>query len=159
LPIKFDPTQKTPHAQAEFTLSAAQIAEALGEQVDPKKPPELEEGEWKLVARVPKDKQEIFVPAEHVSDEVVVRIVKRPLRVLLFAGGSNKDYQFVRTLFVRETDKRRAELSVYLQPAPGRSDVRQGIVQDVPPERLLTTFPTILEEDEDRVKPEDRFYN
>ena len=63
---------------------------------------------------------------EHMSDPATVRIVKRPLRVLLFAGGPSHEYQFVSTLFVREVDKSRAELSIYLQPAPGQVTAPAG---------------------------------
>src|SRR5205085_6117496 len=97
-----------PHAQAEFEIDAAQF----GGSATGGKPAELDEGEWKFVARVPKEKREIFLPKEHVSREAVVHVVKKPLRVLLFAGGPSHDYQFVRTLFVREVDQHRAELSV-----------------------------------------------
>jgi RNA polymerase sigma factor (sigma-70 family) len=70
---------------------------------------------------------------------------KKPLRVLLFASGPSREYQFLRTLLVREMDKRRAEVSIHLQLAPGISERKTGVVQDVPPERLLSTFPTRLE--------------
>jgi hypothetical protein len=126
-----------PHAQVEFEIDK----------------PELE-GEWKLVAKVPADKREIFMGKEHVSDPATVHVVKKPIRVLLFAGGPSKDYQFARTLFVREMDKKRAEVSICLQGA------RPEIVQDVPPERLLERFPTAYySEDETPPRPEEKYYN
>jgi hypothetical protein len=115
-----------PHAQVEFEIDKPEI-----------------EGEWKLVARVPADKREIFQGKEHVTDPVTVQVVKKPLRILLFAGAPTRDYQFARTLFVREMDKKRAEVSIYLQLA------RPEIVQDVPAERLLTRFPTTLKAEDD----------
>src|SRR5207244_11512723 len=105
----------------------------------PGKPAELEEGEWKLVARVPEDKREVFLEKEHLSRETIVHVVKKPLRVLLFAGGPSHDYQFVRSLFVREVDQHRAELSICLQIQ------RPGVVQDVPQDRLLRRLPYRLE--------------
>ena len=59
------------------------------------------------------------------------------LRVLLFASGPSRDYQFVRTLMAREVDAKRAKLSVYLQTAKGLEDVSQ----DVDGSHLLNDFP------------------
>jgi hypothetical protein len=125
-----------PHAQVEFEVEKPEI-----------------EGEWKLIARAPRDKQEIFAAKEHVSDPVVVNVVKKPLRVLLFAGGPTHDYQFARSLFVREADKGRAEVSIYLQLA------RPEVVQDVAAERMLRHFPNRLAADDPRETAEDRYYN
>lgn len=110
-----------PHAQIEFEVDKPVI-----------------EGEWKFVARVPKDKREIFAGKEHVTDPTTVQVVKKPLRVLLVAGGPTHEYQFVRTLFVREMDKKRAKVSIHIQLA------RPEIVQDIPQERLLTRFPSSI---------------
>jgi hypothetical protein len=136
-----------PHAQVEFEIDAAQLGAAPG----PSGKPELEEGEWAFAARVPRDRREIFLPKEHVTDAAKVHVLKKPLRVLLFAGAPTHDYQFVRNLFVREVDKHRAELSICLQVQ------RPGVVQDVPPERLLSQFPTRLGDDVG--KPEERYLN
>ena len=125
-----------PHAQVEFEIDRPEI-----------------EGEWKLVAHVAKDKHESFAGKEHVTDAVAVNIVKKPLRVLLFAGAPTHDYQFARNLFVREMDRHRAEVSIYLQLA------RPEIVQDIPAERLLHHFPNILTGDDARESAEDRYYN
>jgi hypothetical protein len=125
-----------PHAQAEFEIDKPEI-----------------EGEWKLVARAPRDKREIFAAKEHKSDPVAVNVVKKPLRVLLFAGGPTHDYQFVRTLFVREADKGRAEVSIYLQLA------RPEVVQDVAAERMLQHFPNRLSAEDSRETAEERYYN
>jgi hypothetical protein len=126
-----------PHAQVEFEIDKPEI-----------------EGEWKLVARVPADKREIFAGKEHVSETpTTVHVVKKPIRVLLFAGAPTRDYQFARTLFVREMDKKRAEVSIYLQLA------RPEIVQDVPPERLLTRFPTSFHAEDDPSDTPDTKYD
>ena len=66
----------------------------------------------------------------------------KPVRVLLVAGHPSLEYQFVRTLLVRETDKKRAELSIYLQAATGEAP-RTDVDQAVPPERLLAGFPDL----------------
>jgi hypothetical protein len=75
-------------------------------------------------------------------------------RGLLFAAGATRDYQFVRSLFVREADRKRAELSIYLQGGTAR-----GIVQDVPPERLLARFPSRFQKPDDKEDPEKRYDN
>jgi hypothetical protein len=159
-PAKFLPGNP-PHAQVEWAIDAATLAKAVG-----KEPPEgirLEfkddaDGQLRFQARVARDVREDFAEKEHKSDPADMQVVKRPLRVLLVASGPMRDYQFVRTLLVRETDKNRAELSVYLQPAPGQETPREGRVQDVPKERLLTEFPTELR-DEKLDKGEERFRN
>src|SRR5205807_2008130 len=97
--VKFQPGEP-PHAQAEFTLDPEQLPPDLKSEQTGRK--ELVEGEWKFVVRVPKDKREQFAGKEHVSDPATVSVIKKPLRILLVAGGPMKDYQFLRTLFVRE---------------------------------------------------------
>src|SRR5581483_455371 len=60
-----------PHLQAEFEVEKPEV-----------------EGDWKLVARVPKNRQEVFLPKEHKTDPpTTVTVIKKPLRVLLFAGA------------------------------------------------------------------------
>lgn len=150
-----------PLAQAEFPLDAATVAKWAGKEIPEGKKVEFKddkEGELRFIARVPKDPREDFDKDEHRSDPAAVTVLKRPLRVLLFASGPLRDYQFVRTLLVREMDKGRAEVSIYLQPVPGQDQPRQGRVQDVPPERLLTRFPDLMQ-DESRDTPETKFYN
>ncbi len=140
-----------PHAQIEFEMDAAKY----GVAPDGKKP-ELEEGQWKFVAKVPRDRREVFADPEHVSTEQSVLVIKKPLRVLLFGDVPTRDFQFARTLFVREMDQqRRAEVSVCLQTQ------RPGVVQDVPADQLLKHFPTRLGDagDGGQEKPEERYYN
>lgn len=161
-PVKFKPGEP-PHAQAEFEVEAARFPElaAAGKTKEKDRAPgkpEFTEGEWTFIARVPKVKREAFAGAEHVTDPARMRVVKRPLRVLLFVQGPMRDYQFLRNLLVREVDKRRVELSIYIQPAPGQAQRRPGIVADVPPERLLTDFPFRLQ-DESADKPDEHLYN
>src|SRR5262249_55874099 len=133
-----------PHAQIEFEIDAA----GWEGEVPQGRKPELDEGEWVFRARIPRDRREVFLEPEHTSASATVQVVKRPLRILLFAGAATHDFQFARALFVREADQRRAELSICLQL------VRDGVVQDVPAERLLKSFPYRLGEDASRDKPE-----
>lgn len=101
------------------------------------------EGTWQFTAKVPRHPREAFPKAEHVSDPPTqVLIQKKKLRVLLFAGGPNRDYQFLRTHLYREAVENRLELSVLLQT--GRQD---HVEQDVDKERLLVAFPDRLAED------------
>jgi len=180
--VTFQPGEP-PHGQVEFNIdptategkdrlpqelfkSAATIAkEKAGDEKDkPKEEPkgpanvrELIEGEWKFTVRVPKDDGEAFLDKEHKSDIVAVQIVKKPIRVLLFAGGPTRDFQFVRTMLVREKDQKRAELSIFLQ-----NEGRDGRdVQDVEPERRLNRFPTtlLLGDAAAKVDPKEKYYN
>jgi hypothetical protein len=153
---KFTAAGGLPHGHVEFVIDpAADEFAALREATQSGKH-EFIEGEWKFVARMPKIKGEAFAGKEHVSDEAKVQIVKKPLRVLLFAGGPTREYQFTRRLFVNEVDKKRAELSICLQVA----DPKGARVQDVPTDQLLKSFPNILRVDEDPAeKPEDKYYN
>lgn len=150
--VKFLPGTP-PHAQAEFALDP-DVREGLPSELFTGK--EFVEGEWKFVVRVPRDKREAFAGKEHVAPAVSVQMIKKPLRVLLVASGPTHDYQFLRTLLVREVDQKRAELSILLQ-----NEARDGrAVQDVAAERMLTRFPSLLKtEDDPEEKPEERYYN
>ena len=96
----------------------------------------------------------MFLAGEHLALEYLT-VVKKPLRVLLFAGGPTRDYQFLRALLVRETDQKRAELSICLQNSrPGE------VIQDVPAERMLLNFPNAIRDvDNPNEKPDDKYYN
>lgn len=146
---------EVPHAQVEFQIDPETLAELRKVDTETGKP-ELEEGTWNFIARVEKDKREVFLPKEHVSEPAPVNVVKKPLRVLLFASSPGiRDYQFARAMFVREVAKGRAELSLCLQLA------RPEIVQDVEADRMLTRFPTTLRAigDDPKEKGEDKYEN
>src|SRR5262249_25683224 len=100
-----------------------------------------EDSEHKYQVRVPVDKREGLAKKFHTSDKLGMKVIKKPLRVLLFTAAANRDYQFVRSLLVREMEKKRLELAICLQPPPGTLKYREGVVQDVPKERMLTYFP------------------
>src|SRR4029079_5690485 len=90
---------------------------------------ELLDGERKFVARIAKAKGEADPKKEHVSDASTVQVVKKKLKVLLFAGGPTREYQFCRRLFVNEVDKSRAELSIFLQVADPKGPRVQDVAQ------------------------------
>ena len=93
-------------------------------------------GHWQFNARVEKLKEENYDKPEHISEPVYTLIQKRPLRVLLFAGGPSREYRFVRTLFYREVLAKKMDLAIYLQ-----SGSEKNVSQDVRKEALLTRFP------------------
>src|SRR5207249_4767221 len=110
--VRFDKSTP-PRAEVEFPLDAAALAAAAGKNLTAGeyagKKWELAEtvnSELKFQARVPTDKREGLRAKEHLSNKVEVRVLKRPMRVLLVASGANRDYQFVRTLLVRESEKK-----------------------------------------------------
>jgi hypothetical protein len=127
-----------PHAQAEYEFTPGMFGGKIDETT---KKPEFEQGEWKFIARVPRHPAERTVEQEHKSDPATMQVVKRPLRVLLFAGGSTRDFQFTRTLLAREAEKKRVELSVYLQLTPAQIQRGEQIVVDVDKDHLLAHFP------------------
>jgi hypothetical protein len=154
--VKFD-RSTPPRAEVEFVIDAVSLAKEAKVELDPKKKWEFaapesgaaEQTYMRFQARVPKDRLEIFEDKEHQSKTSDVRIFKKKLSVLLMASGPMRDYQFARTLLVREMEKERAELCIYLQLPPGLREPRKGVVQDVEPERLLTGFPDTLDEPAD----------
>ncbi len=162
-PVKFD-KNTPPRATAEFQIDAASLARAAGVDLSSEmyrgKKWEIVEttgGEGKVgteirfVAKVPKDKLEVFPDPEHLSRKVGLQVVRKPVQVLLFASSSSREFQFLRTLLIREMDADRVLLSIYLQPPPG-SEPRQGIVHGIPPKRQLENFPDKFDqpsEDED----------
>jgi hypothetical protein len=149
--VQFD-RSSPPRATVEFPIDAMALAKATrvdlesGEFAGKKwELSETGEGELRFRVRVPRDAQETFAEPFHVSEPSIMRVVKKPLRVLIFASSATRDYQFLRSILVREMDKQNAEVSIYMQLPPGVTERRGGIVQDVPPDRLLGQFPTRLE--------------
>ncbi|MGH7227400.1 MAG: hypothetical protein ACRELF_29665, partial [Gemmataceae bacterium] len=164
-PIAFD-RKSPPRATVEFAIDAQSLAKAAHVDLEADAAAgkkwelsETGEGELRFRVRVPRDSQEAFADAFHVSEPSVMRVVNRPLRVLLFASSASRDYQFLRSILVREMDKKRAELAIYLQLPPGVTERHGGIVQDVPAERLLDSFPTRLEasDKDDKLKGLDQY--
>ncbi len=158
--LKFQGDPVPPHGQAEFLVDPAKLPEALTEFGPAGSPAakrrQLKQGAWQAVARVARDKRELTGEPEHVGPPRVIDVLDRPTRILLFAGGPTREYQTLRTLLVRETAQKRAELSICLQSEGGREG---SAVQDVPAERLLSKFPTRYDTRAGQAKPEERFYN
>ena len=142
---KFDKASP-PRVEVEYQIDANALAAAAGVNLKEQFPgvrkweiaETVPDAELRFRALVPKDPQEIFGAKEHRSDPAGMIVQKKPLRILLFAGAATHEYQFVRSLLVREMDKKRVKVAVYLQLPPGRTEMREGIVQDAP---LLKRFP------------------
>lgn len=148
IPYKGDPARfddsNPPRVEVGFIIDADTLGRAAGadEAMKNKRWEIMETGdsELRIVARLKK-------PAGELAPEWVTRgparlkVIRRPLRLLFVAGAAGREYQFLRTLFSRETEKKRALLSILLQLPPGASTRRANIVQDVPKERLLENFP------------------
>jgi hypothetical protein len=159
---KFSSTSP-PRAEIEFQIDAGVLAKAKG--IDLTAPPnagkkweigETKEGEFKFQLRVPKNPQEVLPEPDHKSERIDMRVIKRPLRVLLFASGPSHEFQFLSNMLVREMDKGRLEVSIHMQPLPGgKGGARPGVQLSVPAERLLKEFPQVLEADGAKGTPEE----
>jgi hypothetical protein len=164
-PVKFD-NGTPPRAEVEFQLDAVALAAAAGKDLTSKAFVDRAKGrKWEIVetvpnaefrfkARVAKDDQEIFPGKEHVKTGPYGLVVQqRPLRVLLLASAATHEYQFVKNMMVREQDKERVRLAVYLQPPPGRTEAHiekgSSIAQDA---FLLAHFPDVIDR---KYPPED----
>ena len=148
-----------PHGQTEFVIDPAKLPEKLTENSKDSatKRKVLKEGAWAARARLPKNRQEAFPHPEHVRERLGIQVIKKPLRVLLVASGPTREYLALKTLLAREVQENRAELCVLIQNEAGEKGTA---VQDVPPERLLTRFPTRLDVTGGKnADPKERFYN
>lgn len=142
-PIRFDDSNP-PRVEVGFIVDADTLGRAAGRDEDLKNKrweiAETRDSELRIVARLKK-------PAGEPAPDILTRgparlkVERRPLRVLFVAGAAGREYQFLRTLFSRETEKKRAQLSILLQLPPGSTTRRPNIVQDVPKERMLESFP------------------
>ncbi len=145
-----------PRAEVEWQFDAAALAAAV------KKEGELKDRKWEIgetrddselrwVVKVPVDRREGHPPEKkfHESPKTGMKVLKKPLRVLMVAAGANRDFQFVQVLLAREVDKKRMEMAVHLQMAPGETTPRTGKVQNVPPDRLLLSFPDTFRQKKD----------
>lgn len=157
--LTFQPGEP-PHGQAEFLIDPDKLPDSLTEESKKiGKRRQLKQGAWASVARIARDKREVFPDPDHVSPPRVIQVLDRPLRVLMFASaGGIIEYQTLRTLFVREVAQKRAELSICIQSDGGKDG---SAVQDLDdPNRLLTRFPDKLDTSgKPPADPKDKFYN
>ncbi len=144
-------TSTPPRVSLEVLLDAAALAKAAGKELPQVAGgwilAETGEGGLRFTASVGRDRREMNPSPVAARGPVDVRVQKKPLRILLVAGAASKEYQFVRNLFVRELEKKRAEVSIYLQLPTGALSKRGALVQDVPPERMLESFPDRFDTD------------
>ncbi len=100
------------------------------------------EGVWEFVAKVPRNPREAqFSGTEHVSEKAKVIVQKKELRILLFASGPTSEYKFLRSLFYREQQQKRVELSVLLQSAIVDGHLADHVDLDVDKDHALVRFP------------------
>src|SRR5207248_1757558 len=65
--------------------------------------------------RRPRPSAEAGGDEKHYSEKTYVPVRKQKVRVLLFASGPTREFQYVRNLLAREAKKEEMELSIYLQ--------------------------------------------
>jgi len=147
-----------PHGQTEFVIDPSKLPEKLTEVVQGATGGKrsLREGSWTARARIAKDKREAFPDPEHVRDRPKIQVSKKPMRILLVASGPSREFLSLKNMLVREVQETRAELCVLMQNEAGEKGTA---VLDVPPERLLTRFPTKLDTTSKNPDPKERFYN
>jgi hypothetical protein len=139
-----------PHGQVEIVIDPAKVPDSLKSKTNPK---ELVEGDWKIRAVTPRVEGERFVDKEHVSEWSMVRVQKKPMRILLFCQVPSRDCQFLITQFLRD----KADISIVVQNTGGETG-KINLLDD--PERQLTRFPDRLKvEDDPTEKPEEKWYN
>jgi hypothetical protein len=107
----------------------------------------------------------VYLPDKHKLDRTPsrthlertggLRVLKKPLSVLVFSSSSSKDYQFLRELLIRETQKDLARVTVVLQPT-NRDETSHppGTVQGLPEHRFRAEFPTLYRPDVPITAPE-----
>ncbi|MGL6075759.1 MAG: hypothetical protein ACRC8S_16505 [Fimbriiglobus sp.] len=154
--LKFAGDTSPPHGAVEFQIDPEKLPDNLRVESKTSKKPIMKQGEWNLVARIAKDKREIFPDPEHISPPRSLQVLDRPTRILLFASGPTRDYQTLRTLLMREVNLNRAELSICLQNEAGRDGTA---VQDISPDRMLTRFPSRLDTSNTPGDPKEKYYN
>ncbi len=154
--LQFEPGEP-PHGRTELVVDPETLPDSLTEEVkkDGGLRKQLKQGAWNVVAKIARDKREVYPNAEHVSPPRVLNVIDSPLRILLWASGPTREYQTLRTLLAREVSEKRAEMSIFLQNEGGAAGT---ITQDVEPERMLTKFPTRYVIGGPST-PEDKFYN
>ena len=172
--MKFD-TSSPPRDEVEFVIDAAALAKANNPPIDLVGDPQYKGKKWeigetkegdvsnpsalRLQLTVPKNNLELFADKLHKSDILDLRVMKRPLRVLLFASAATHDFQFLNNMMLREVEQQRADLAVYVQPPPGKQPEEwfKTVVLGVKPDRLLLHFPTRYDQPSD--DPKEQIYD
>jgi len=95
--------------------------------------PAREAGRWEVTARV--DVRPGELPDDDNRASAVVEVVDRKTKVLLIAGSSTREFQFLRGVLFRDKN---IELSIWLQPG------RAGVSQDA--QKVLDKFPASRED-------------
>jgi hypothetical protein len=107
----------------------------------------------------------VYIPDKHKLDRTEgrahlertggMRVLKKPLSVLVFTSSTSKDYEFLRELLIRETQKDLARVTVVLQPV-NRDDTSHppGTVQGLPEKRFRAEFPSLYRPDVPITEPE-----
>jgi hypothetical protein len=152
---KFDHSSP-PRVQLEYVVDAYALANAIGTDLTKGEYAgrkweigETKDSELRARQHVPKDRLEVFAGKEHIGDPLDLRVIKRPVRVLLMASGPTHDFQFLTALMIREVEKKRAELSVYMQLPPGRTPAERRTGQVYGTDRILEHFPDRLDQPND----------
>ena len=139
-----------PHAQAEILLDPEKAPELLKSKENPKT---FAEGEWRVRAITPKVEGERYQDKEHFGEWTIVKVQKKPQRVLVMCSAPNRDFQFLVTQLLRD----KADLSVFVQNEAGSAG-KINLLEDG--ERQLTKFPDrIRVEESPTEKPEEKWYN
>src|SRR5439155_22790887 len=83
--LRFEPGEP-PHGRAEFVVDPETLPETLVEEVkkDGGKKKQLKQGTWNAVAKIARDKRDIYPNPEHVSPPRSFNVIDSPLRVLLW---------------------------------------------------------------------------
>ncbi len=82
---------------------------------------------------------------DHLEKTGGIRVLKKPLSVLIFTSSASKDYQFLRELLIRETQKDLARLTLVFQTTDAKDSTHPiGVVHGVPERRLADRVPDRL---------------
>ena len=112
--------------------------------------------EYRFKVIVNKHPLDTWPNKDHLEKKGGLRVQKKPLSVMLFTSSASKDYQFLREVIIRETQKDLARLTIVLQTT-NRNEVREpGVVQGVPENRFLSEFPSVYDPDVEITSPDSK---
>lgn len=140
-----------PGGQVEFEIKVADLPEDVRSKASNFK--EFVEGDWKVLARTPRVKDERFPEKEHRTEPITIKIIKKPIRVLLFASAPTRDFQFLMNQLIRD----KADISIVIQNEGGTKGPI-SLLDD--PNRILSHFPDRLNVGDDSgVDEKEKWYN